>query len=104
MSRYGYLEVFQGVPWNSRYRESTVLQSSLLVIQAYWPFNDGAVYHVDLGTETEINLPSQSNVWVFAGTYTWNFLIDFYNSDKLSYGNWPRGTCSGPYSLGILFL
>ena len=24
MSRYGYLEVFQRVPWNSRERESTV--------------------------------------------------------------------------------
>ena len=24
MSKYGYLEVFQSVPWNSRKRESTV--------------------------------------------------------------------------------
>ena len=24
MSKYGYLEVFQRVPWTSRYRESTV--------------------------------------------------------------------------------
>ena len=26
MSRYGYLEVFKRVPWNSRQRESTVLK------------------------------------------------------------------------------
>ena len=28
MSRYGYLEVFTRVPWNSRYRESTVYMST----------------------------------------------------------------------------
>ena len=32
MSRYGYLEVFQWVPWNSRSRESTVLAYALLIL------------------------------------------------------------------------
>ena len=33
MSRYGYLEVFQRVPWNSRYRESTVVDLWLYFIR-----------------------------------------------------------------------
>ena len=28
VSRYGYLEVFQRVPWNLRYRESTVFRQT----------------------------------------------------------------------------
>ena len=67
--------------------------------QANWPFDDNAVY-ANIGTETEINLPTQNSIYVYTGSYTWSFLIDFYNADSLTYGNWPTGTCSGPYSLG----
>ena len=68
--------------------------------QAYWPFDDGRCYttYTDAG-ETVINMPTQRNIWAWKGGYTWNFLIDFTNNDKYAYGNWPRGTCSGPYSL-----
>ena len=67
--------------------------------QANWPFDDNAVY-ANIGTETEINLPTQNSIYVYTGSYTWSFLIDFNNADSLTYGNWPTGTCSGPYSLG----
>ena len=37
MSRYGYLEVFQRVPWNSRYRESTVVWYVDIITLESWP-------------------------------------------------------------------
>ena len=37
MSRYGYLEVFQRVPWNSRYGESTVFDDKrkIFILKAF---------------------------------------------------------------------
>ena len=48
-------------------------------------------------------MPTQNYAWIWRGSYTWNFLLDFTNpSGKYNYGNWPRGTCHGPYDLGEL--
>ena len=72
----------------------------MTIIQAYWPFQDNKCYKTTTEAgETEIHMPTQNNIWAWKGSYTWNFLLDFTNENKYDYGNWPRGTCHGPYSL-----
>ena len=47
MSRYGYLEVFQRVPWNSRSRDSTVLFAAMCCICIGEVRNRKSVKYID---------------------------------------------------------
>ena len=44
-------------------------------------------------------IPTKDNIWEYRGTKTYTMKVKFVNEEK-STGNWPNGTCSGPYPLG----
>ena len=54
--------------------------------------------------EKEFTVYTQQNIWLNEGPQSCDFQIKFINEDLTVTGKWPRGTCSGPYSLGNIHI
>ena len=75
----------------------------LRLFQVYYPFDTKGISVFDQGNEKVYLIPTRDNFWEWGGTKTYSLKVKFVNEEKKS-GNWPNGTCSGPYPLGNIMM
>ena len=70
----------------------------------YWPFDTTAVTVENAGDNKEFSVPTQAGQWIFTGQYIFSFQVEFVNAELNVFGNWPRGSCSGPFPIGMFYV
>ena len=67
--------------------------------QVFYPFDRNSVVMEKVDGKKEFLIKTSSDVWEYKGQKNYEIHVAFTNKNKHEKGNWPRGTCSGPYDL-----
>ena len=70
----------------------------------YWPFDTTAITVENAGDNKEFSVPTQAGQWIFTGQHIFSFQVEFVNAELNVFGNWPRGSCSGPFPIGMFYV
>ena len=71
----------------------------IYLFQVFYPFDQGSVDMGELGGKKKFLIKTSSNIWASQGQQDYEIHVAFTNKVTSAEGNWPRGTCSGPFSL-----
>ena len=71
--------------------------------QVYYPFDQDAISVTDQGGKKVFVISTENDIVAYVGENYFTMQVKFDNSAQpTTQGNWPRGTCCGPYPLGIV--
>ena len=68
------------------------------ILQVFYPFDSRSEVSKK-GGHKEFIISTMTNIWEYGGWKDYEIHVGFTNNELTLTDRWPRGTCSGPYTL-----